>query len=220
MFKKAYTADDVKNAAAKYAMDLFGQRFDDEISVYRVTPRTMLSKYDYILMSSKKMPGSTITLRRGSKGQDVSCDYMEVYYREMHIRPMVEQNFKNLWGDVCIIFNCADHAYGPVNSDLSLDEFMNNTGVSFDILVKEEDFEKNGREFYEKDVLKFMEGAKAKGWKYNRITLGVYDSIPSERVNGTEQFKTRWEDKCRLIKYADFFLGENGLIDKKEWVVS
>lgn len=218
MFKKAYTEDAVKESAAKFAMDLFGQKFNDEITVYRVTPKTMLSKYDYILMSSKNMPGSTITLRRGSKDNDISCDYMEVYYREMHIRPTVELYFKNLWGDINIIFNCADHSYGPLNPDLTLDEFMKTTGVSFEILVKEEDFEKTGKEFYENNLLKFMEEAKSKGWKYNRITIGVYDNIPSERVNGPEQFKIKWEDKCKLLKYEDFFSGENGTIEKKDWV--
>lgn len=218
MFKKAYTEEAVKESAAKFAMDLFGQKFNDEITVYRVTPKTMLSKYDYILMSSKNMPGSTITLRRGSKDNDISCDYMEVYYREMHIRPTVELYFKNLWGDINIIFNCADHSYGPLNPDLTLDEFMKTTGVSFEILVKEEDFEKTGKEFYENNLLKFMEEAKSKGWKYNRITIGVYDNIPSERVNGPEQFKIKWEDKCKLLKYADFFSGENKTIEKKDWV--
>lgn len=218
MFKKAYTEDAVKESAAKFAMDLFGQKFNDEITVYRVTPKTMLSKYDYILMSSKNMPGSTITIRRGSKDNDISCDYMEVYYREMHIRPTVELYFKNLWGDINIIFNCADHSYGPLNPDLTLDEFMKTTGVSFEILVKEEDFEKTGKEFCENNLLKFMEEAKIKGWKYNRITIGVYDNIPSERVNGPEQFKIKWEDKCKLLKYADFFSGENGTIEKKDWV--
>lgn len=218
MFKKAYTEEAVKESAAKFAMDLFGQKFNDEITVYRVTPKTMLSKYDYILMSSKNMPGSTITLRRGSKDNDISCDYMEVYYREMHIRPTVELYFKNLWGDISIIFNCADHSYGPLNPDLTLDEFMKTTGVSFEILVKEEDFEKTGKEFYENNLLKFMEEAKSKGWEYNRITIGVYDNIPSERVNGPEQFKIKWEDKCKLLKYADFFSGENGTIEKKDWV--
>lgn len=219
MFKKAYTEEAVKEAASKYAMDVFGKKFDDEITVYRVTPRTMFSKFDYILMNSKNMPGSTITLRRGSK-EDVSCDYMEVYYREMHIRPMVEDYFKNLWGDICIIFNCADHAYGPVNPNLTLDEFMKKTGVSFDILVKEEDFEKSGKDLYEKEVLRFMEEAKEKGWKYNRITIGVYDNIPSEKVNGTEQFKMKWEDTCKQLEYADFFLSENGLIEHKEWTLT
>lgn len=220
MFKKAYTEDAVKESAAKFAMDLFGSKFNDEITVYKVTPKTMLSKYDYILMSSQNMPGSTITLRRGSKDNDISCDYMEVYYREMHIRPTVELYFKNLWGDISIIFNVADHSYGPLNPDLTLDEFMKNTGVSFEILVKEEDFEKTGKGFYENNLLKFMEEAKSKGWKYNRITIGVYDNIPSERVNGPEQFKIKWEDKCKLIKYADFFSGENGTIEKKDWVNS
>lgn len=220
MFKKVYTEEAVKESAAKFAMDLFGQKFNDEITVYRVTPKTMLSKYDYILVSSKNMPGSTITIRRGSKDNDISCDYMEVYYREMHIRPTVELYFKNLWGDINIIFNCADHSYGPLNPDLTLDDFMKTTGVSFEILVKEEDFEKTGKEFYENNLLKFMEEAKSKGWKYNRITIGVYDNIPSERVNGPEQFKIKWEDKCKLLKYADFFSGENKTIEKKDWVNS
>lgn len=220
MFKKALTEDAVKEAAEKFAMDTFGRRFDDEITVYRVNPRAMFSGYDYILMSSKNMPGSTITVRRDGKEEAVSCDYMEVYYREMHIRPMVEEHFKNLWGNICIIFNCADHAYGPVNPDLTLDEFMKNTGVSLEILITKEDFEKSGKEFYENDVLKFMEEAKSREWKYNRITIGVYDSIPSERVNGTEQFKIKWEDKCRLLQYADFIPDEDGTTEKGEWVVS
>lgn len=219
MFKKAYTEDEVKKAVEKYAMDLFGQKFDDVITVYRITPRTMFSKYDYILMDSKNMPGSTITYRRGNGEDDISCDYMEVYYRELHIRPMVEKYFTNLFGNVCIIFNCADHSYGPVNSELTLNDFMKKTGVSFEILVKSEDFEKSGREFYENAVMKFLEEAKCREWKYNRITIGVYDNIPSERVNGTEQFKNKWEDKCKLLRYADFLSGEKEETKEKKWVV-
>lgn len=218
MFKKAYTEDVVKEAAEKFVMDLFGKKFDDELTVYRVTPKAMFSKDDYIFLNSKNMPGNTITLRRGSKKDDVSCDYMEVYYRETQIRPLVEKTFKSLGDSISIIFNTSDHAYGPVNADLSLDEFMKNTGVSFYILVKGEDFEKSGKEFYENEVMKFLEEAKSKDWKYRRITLGVYDNIPSEKVNGTEQFKAKWEDKCKQIKYADFIPDENGKVKKPEWV--
>ena len=67
-------------------------------------------------------------------------------------------------------------------------------------------YEKSGKYLYENEVLRFMEEAKEKGWKYNRITVGVYDNIPSEKVNGTEQFKMKWEDTCKQLEYADFFL--------------
>ena len=220
MIKKVFTEEEVKESVEKFMADSFGKIFNDELSVYRITPATMFSQYDYIFLKSKNMPKSTITVRRSNDSDDISCDYMHVYYREKHIKPLLDNACNELFKKYCLLINNKDYAYGPIDYEMTLDKFMIQYGVSFDVLVCVDDFEKNGKEYYEDAIKMLVNDAAEKDWKYRVVTLWVCDNLPNEKVSNMQIFDSKWSDTCKKLKHLNVFMEDNKKISVSDWIES
>ncbi len=218
MFNFYLTEEEVKKQVEDFMAESFGKMFEDEITVYRITPQDSYDDNDYIFMNSKNMPGYRITLVRGKKSEDIKCDYMQVFYREKFIRPSLKNKMDELLGDNLLL---VDLAYRPkeINYELTLDRFMNETGVSFDVMIKQSDFEKNGAKFYEEKIMEFINEAKEKNWYYPVITVWVCKDLPSGEVRHMQEFDKLWNksDKCKKISHQTFYTKDDFSVEINPW---
>lgn len=219
MSEQFLTEEEVKTEVEEYMAKTYGTMFEDEITVYRITPADAFRSSDFIFMQSKNLPGNTITLKRGKTADDIECDYMQVFYREKFVKPILEGIFDNTLDEYLLLVDKKERTQ-PINFELTIDQFMLETGVCFNLMVKEADFNQRGAEFYEEVIHTLIDEYKEKNWRFPYITVWVCKDLPDGKVTNMQQFDTKWDkaDKCKKLKHMTVYTQKDFSVETKPWV--